>query len=162
MDELKNNPTALLVVAAALARPDGRLLLQRRPPGKRHGGLWEFPGGKVEPGEIPARALVREIAEELAIELDPGSLAPLAFADSPPEGDFPPIVILLYTATRWRGEPQALEGGELAWFDAAEARQLPMPPLDVILLDSVARLSLQHGGLPSADHLPMSPTPARP
>lgn len=162
LDELKNNPTALLVVAAAFAGTDGRLLLQRRPSGKHHAGLWEFPGGKVESTEIPRAALVREIAEELAIGLDPASLVPLAFADSAPEGDFPAIVILLYSVTHWDGEPRALEGGELAWFDVDEARKLPMPPLDVILLDNIARPSVPRGGLPSGGHLPMWPTPTRP
>lgn len=127
------------MVAAALTRADGRLLLHRRPPDKRHGGLWEFPGGKVEAGEIPAVALIRELAEELAITLDPGALQPQAFAESPAESGFSAIVILLYRVTDWRGEPRALEGGEVGWFTPAEARALAKPPLDVMLFDSLAR-----------------------
>jgi 8-oxo-dGTP diphosphatase len=141
LTELPNNPTWLPVVAAALTDADGRLLMHRRPPGKRHAGLWEFPGGKVESGEIPALALVREIDEELGIELDPSALEPVAFAESRAETGFPAIVILLYRAGRWRGEPRALEGGELGWFDRGQAWALPKPPLDVMLLDSFLRLS---------------------
>jgi 8-oxo-dGTP diphosphatase len=138
---LKNNPTALLVVAGALSGADGRLLLHRRPAGKRHAGLWEFPGGKVEAGEIPRVALIRELAEELGVALDPDSIEPLAFADSPAEKDFPAIVIVLYKAGRWTGEPAALEGGEVGWFTAGEARALAKPPLDVVLLERFLRLS---------------------
>jgi 8-oxo-dGTP diphosphatase len=138
---MKNNPTWMQVVAAAIQRADGRLLLHRRPAGKRHAGLWEFPGGKVEPGEIPAFALIREIEEELGIQLDLELLEPLVFAESRAEADFPAIVILLYRAGGWRGEPQALEGGEVGWFDVGEARKLAKPPLDVALFDSFLRFS---------------------
>jgi 8-oxo-dGTP diphosphatase len=141
LPELKNNPTWLQVVAAAITRPDGRLLLQQRPAGKHHAGLWEFPGGKVESGETPALALVREIAEELGIELEPAALEPLAFAESDAVGNAPAIVILLYRAGHWRGNPQALEGGELRWFSVEEARRLAKPPLDVALLERFVRLS---------------------
>ena len=141
MAELKNNPTWLHVVAAAITRTDGHLLLQQRPAGKHHAGLWEFPGGKVETGETPAVALIREIAEELGVELELATLEPLAFAESPAEGDSPAIVILLYKAGHWQGEPRALEGGELGWFSAEEAQALAKPPLDVMLFDSFLRRS---------------------
>ena len=121
-----------------MVHTDGRLLLHRRPAGKRHGGLWEFPGGKVEAGENPALALVRELAEELALELDSAALEPLAFAESLPEPGFPAIVILLYKITRWQGEPRALEGGEWGWFSWEEARDLDKPPLDVVLFERLA------------------------
>jgi 8-oxo-dGTP diphosphatase len=132
---LPNIPTWLPVVAAAIIGADGRLLLHRRPAGKRHGGLWEFPGGKVESNEIPALALIRELSEELAIELDPAALEPLAFAESPAEPGIPAIVILLYKVERWRGSPRALEGGEWGWFSLEEARELAKPPLDIMLCD---------------------------
>jgi 8-oxo-dGTP diphosphatase len=124
----------MLVVAAALERADGRILMQRRPPGKAHGGLWEFPGGKVEPGETPRAALVREASEELAITLDPAALAPACFADSAANEGHPAIVILLYTARAWIGEPRAMEGGACGWFTRAEIAALAMPPLDYALL----------------------------
>jgi 8-oxo-dGTP diphosphatase len=124
----------MLVVAAALERADGRILMQQRPPGKAHAGLWEFPGGKVEPGEAPRAALVRELNEELAVALDPASLAPACFADDAREEGRPAIVILLYTARDWTGEPRAMEGGACGWFTRAEIAALAMPPLDYELL----------------------------
>jgi 8-oxo-dGTP diphosphatase len=127
-------PTTMLVVAAALERADGRVLMQQRPPGKAHAGLWEFPGGKVEPGETPRAALVREVTEELAITLDPASLAPACFADDAAEDRGLAVVILLYTARAWIGEPRALEGGACDWFTRAEIAALAMPPLDYALL----------------------------
>ena len=141
MAELKNNPTWLPVVAAAISRADGRFLLQRRPAGKHHAGLWEFPGGKVETGETPAVALVREIAEELDIVLEPGSLEPLTFAESRAADGSPAIVILLYKAGRGHGEPRPLEGGELGWFSPPEARALAKPPHNVTLLEQFVRLA---------------------
>lgn len=126
-------PTWIAVVALALGRKDGRWLMHRRPLDKHHGGLWEFPGGKVDPGEVPDLALEREIREELGIELDPASLAPAGFARSRGGESAVPIVILLYKSMRWTGEPQALEGGEVGWFLPAEVSALPMPPLDVAL-----------------------------
>ena len=122
------------VVAVALERADGRILMQRRPPGKAHGGLWEFPGGKVERGESPRAALVREVNEELGISLDPATLAPAAFADSVPREGETAIVILLYSARAWKGEPSALEGGSFAWMTRDEIKAVAMPPLDYELL----------------------------
>ncbi len=121
------------VVAGALQRGDGRWLMHRRPPGKHHAGLWEFPGGKVEADEIPSEALVRELSEELGIRCDPASMAPAGFAETGVPGAGRQIVILLYTVTGWSGEPEALEGGAVDWFTPAEALALPRPPLDVAL-----------------------------
>jgi len=128
-------PTWLPVVALALCDAQGRLLLQRRPPGKHHGGLWEFPGGKVQVDEIPRIALVREIAEELGIALDPAQLRPALMAD---EGTAPAVVIFLYTASQWQGEPCGLEGQTWGWFTAAEAATLALAPMDRDLLARLA------------------------
>ncbi|MEL6416433.1 MAG: (deoxy)nucleoside triphosphate pyrophosphohydrolase [Pseudomonadota bacterium] len=120
----------LWVVAGALQRADQRWLMHRRPEEKHHGGLWEFPGGKVEPYEMPQEALIRELAEELGIAVDPVSIVPLTFAQVDAEFDQPAIVILLYKVTHWDGEPQALEGGAVDWLDPITIGGLPKPPLD--------------------------------
>lgn len=111
--------------------------MQRRPLGKHHGGLWEFPGGKVESDETPANALIREIDEELGIGLLPEMLIPAGFAQSPGEGAVPPIVILLYIARQWSGAPEARDGAEIGWFTYEEAAGLPKPPLDIALLSGL-------------------------
>lgn len=118
----------ILVVAAALIDAAGRCLMQRRPLHKQHGGLWEFPGGKVEPGEPPPAALVRELAEELDIAVDVDALMPLSFAS---DGA---VTMLLYRCTRWRGEPRALAADALCWDVPARLAALPMPPVDVPLV----------------------------
>jgi 8-oxo-dGTP diphosphatase len=123
----------LAVVAAALHREDGRWLMHRRPAGKHHAGLWEFPGGKVEPDEIPRESLVRELAEELGIACRSDALVPVAFADGAPADGERALVILLYTLGTWDGEPRALEGGATGWFTPAEALALAKPPLDIRL-----------------------------
>lgn len=123
------------VVAGALHRGDGRWLMHRRPEGKHHGGLWEFPGGKVEPGEMPVTALQRELAEELGIACQAGACVPAGFAESAGGVGADALVILLYTIGAWGGEPRALEGGTAGWFTPAEALALPKPPLDVRLAD---------------------------
>lgn len=126
------------MVAAALTRPDGRWLMHRRPAHKHHGGLWEFPGGKVEPGETPLSALVRELEEELGVAMPGAALRPLAFAGEAPGGPASPIVILLYTAEAFEGEPRALEdGAAVQWFRPEEIAKLPMPPLDRALCAQV-------------------------
>jgi 8-oxo-dGTP diphosphatase len=127
---MKRNPTVMQVVAAAIADQEGRWLLQKRPPGKRHAGLWEFPGGKVEPGETPLQALVREVNEELTITLVECGEGPVARARGEAGEGEPAIVIALYRITAWDGFPQPEEGGELAWFLPAEVTRLPLPPLD--------------------------------
>lgn len=126
-------PTWMCVVALALNDAEGRWLMHRRPDHKHHGGLWEFPGGKVEPGETPANALIREIEEELGIRLDAGSLEPAGFAQETPERGTTPIVILLYTAKDWDGVPEPREGGAIAWFVSEQIARLQRPPLDVEL-----------------------------
>lgn len=123
----------IAVVAGALMRADGRWLMHRRPPGKHHAGLWEFPGGKVEADEMPLESLLRELAEELGIHCHADACAPCGFAEGGPDGSGRAIVILLYTVTGWDGEAAALEGGAIGWFTADEALALPKPPLDIRL-----------------------------
>ncbi len=123
----------IAVVAGALHGPDGRWLMQRRPEGKHHAGLWEFPGGKVEGSEMPAQSLCRELREELGINCRADALSPCGFAETGDAGTNPPIVILLYIVNDWEGDPQALEGGTVGWFTPAEALALPKPPLDIAL-----------------------------
>jgi len=130
-------PKWITVVAGALYRADGRWLMHRRPEGKHHAGLWEFPGGKVEADEIPVESLVRELSEELGIRCDPALCAPSGFADGAGGEGHPGLVILLYTTGQWDGEPQALEGGAVGWFTPAEVRALDKPPLDIRLAEGL-------------------------
>jgi 8-oxo-dGTP diphosphatase len=134
---VENRPTFVVVVAVAMRDRKGRLLLQQCPAGKRHAGRWEFPGGKVEIRESPTLALVREVREELGVELLPGSLEPAGFAEEPPVEGRPGIVLLLYTATAWSGRPQALEGQKWGWFEHAQAAALDLPPMDRALLEGL-------------------------
>ncbi|SEK45328.1 8-oxo-dGTP diphosphatase [Sphingomonas palmae] len=122
----------LLVVAAALQDARGRVLMQQRPVGKAHGGLWEFPGGKVEPGETPARALARELREELAIDVAEDDLIPLGFATD--DAGERCVILLLFSCRRWSGDPRALDACELYWDLPHDLTHLPMPPLDIPLL----------------------------
>ncbi|WP_085810629.1 (deoxy)nucleoside triphosphate pyrophosphohydrolase [Sphingomonas sp. TZW2008] len=141
---MARDPSLLLVVAAALRAPNGRFLLQQRPAGKHHGGLWEFPGGKVEPGEAPAAALARELTEELGITLDPATLAPLTFASERRDDGAPigarTLLLLLFVTRDWSGTPRALEAADLRWVTTDEMRGLPMPPADAPFIDVLARL----------------------
>ena len=130
---MQNIPTTIPVVAAALIAADGRILLHQRKLGGALGGLWEFPGGKVEPGENPDSALVRELGEELGVVVDPADLAYLARASEPGN----PHVILLYTCRRWRGEPVCLTGEGIAWVAPADLLTHAMPPLDVPLAEAL-------------------------
>ncbi|WP_425594820.1 (deoxy)nucleoside triphosphate pyrophosphohydrolase [Qipengyuania aestuarii] len=130
-------PTWMPVVAVRLVDDRGRWLMHRRPPGKHHAGLWEFPGGKVEGGETPAEALVREVREELDIKIESMNLVPDTFAQEAVSEGRPPIVILLYTCASWSGEPRPLEGGKLGWFLPADAALLDRPPLDVALMSGL-------------------------
>jgi 8-oxo-dGTP diphosphatase len=125
------------VVAGALRRSDGRWLMHRRPEGKHHAGLWEFPGGKVEATEMPVESLTRELAEELGITCRAEHCAPAAFAESGAAGGQGGLVILLYIVTAWEGEPEALEGGAVDWFTPDEVLALPKPPLDVVLAEGL-------------------------
>lgn len=123
---------SLLVVAAALIDRDGRVLVQQRPEGKALAGLWEFPGGKVEPGETPEAALVRELAEELGIATESACLAPAAFASEPLSGRH--MILLLYACRKWRGTPEAREAAGLRWVRPVDLHALPMPPADKPLI----------------------------
>lgn len=136
MNEVETNPTWILVVAAVISQDDGRLLMQKRPDGKHHAGLWEFPGGKVEKGESPENALVREIEEELGLVIDPTEIHPESFAQTAAHAGRPQIVLLLYKVAYWTGEPEAREGGDWGWFNFTEANELPKPPLDIELFKS--------------------------
>jgi 8-oxo-dGTP diphosphatase len=118
----------VLVAACALIDPDGRVLLARRPEGKPLAGLWEFPGGKVAPGETPEAALIRELAEELGIEVQPACLAPFAFASHGYDGFH--LLMPLYLCRRWDGAVTAREGQALAWVRANRLGEYPMPPAD--------------------------------
>ncbi len=118
----------LPVAAVALIDADGRVLVQQRPAGKAMAGLWEFPGGKIERGETPEAALVRELREELGIDTETACLAPAAFASEPLGARH--LLLLLYVCRRWRGIPRALEGGTLRWLRPLELHALPMPPAD--------------------------------
>ncbi|MFZ9395852.1 MAG: (deoxy)nucleoside triphosphate pyrophosphohydrolase [Erythrobacter sp.] len=126
-------PTWMPVVAAALSDGQGRWLMHRRTLHKQHGGLWEFPGGKVEPSETPSESLIRELDEELGITVDPGALRPSVFAQETRDSRARPIVILLYIVREWQGEPRALEGEAIGWFAPSEILDLDKPPLDVAL-----------------------------
>ena len=128
----------LLVAAAALIDGAGRALVQQRPPGKGHGGLWEFPGGKLEPGETPEAALARELAEELGVVVAPDDMTPLSFG-SEPTGERH-LLLLLYRVRRWGGEPRALEAARLRWVGLDELRSLPMPPADRPLVEALGPL----------------------
>lgn len=122
----------VLVAACALIDADGRVLLARRPAGKPMAGLWEFPGGKVETGETPEDSLIRELREELGIDISAACLAPFAFA-SHAYGDFH-LLMPLYVCRRWRGTVHAREGQELAWVRPVRMGDYPMPPADVPLV----------------------------
>ena len=129
---MPRNPTAVDVVAIALIDGHGRVLLQKRRAGGRHGGLWEFPGGKVEPAESPKSALVREIAEELGIVVARGDLYGEGeeAEDCAAGSDRAPLVLKLYRCARWHGEPRCLDAEAIGWFTPAEAAMLAVPPLD--------------------------------
>ena len=128
----------MIVVAVALIDSQGRVLMQRRPEGKHHGGLWEFPGGKVEPGETTDMALIREIDEELAIVVAPQDIVPLSFARS--DDAARPLLLLLYACHHWTGEPQCEPGAALMWATRTDLAALAMPPLDVALCTAVINL----------------------
>lgn len=130
---MQNIPTMQPVVAGALRLKNGLWLMHKRPEEKQHGGLWEFPGGKVEQGESPENALIRELAEELGIGVKAQHCIPTGFAAAPLENNPTPVLLLLYIVTQWSGVPAALEGGKVDWFTPSGAMDLAMPPLDVEL-----------------------------
>ncbi len=122
----------ILVVAVALVDPDGRVLLAQRPPGKSLAGLWEFPGGKVEPGETPEVALIRELKEEIGIDVTAACLAPFTFASHTYETFH--LLMPLYVCRRWSGTPRPLLGQALTWKRPRDMAEMPMPPADVPLV----------------------------
>jgi 8-oxo-dGTP diphosphatase len=128
----------LLVVAVALIDADDRILVARRPPGKQLAGLWEFPGGKVDPNERPEAALIRELREELGIEVKEPCLAPLTFASHGYE-DFH-LLMPLYVCRRWQGLVTPREGQALKWLRARQLRDIPMPPADEPLIPALIEL----------------------
>jgi 8-oxo-dGTP diphosphatase len=128
---VEKNPT-MIVVAAALVDADGRVLLQQRSAGRQMAGLWEFPGGKVEAGERPEAALVRELREELGIGTDEACIAPATFA-SARLGERH-LLLLLYICRKWRGNPQPLDAAQLKWVRPNQMFSLPMPPADVPMI----------------------------
>lgn len=122
----------LLVVAVALIDADGRVLLQQRPPGKAMADLWEFPGGKVEPGEAPEAALIRELEEELGIRTHASCLAPATFASEPLDDRH--LLLLLYVCRKWEGVPHPHHATALKWMRPAQMYALAMPPADLPLI----------------------------
>jgi 8-oxo-dGTP diphosphatase len=122
----------VLVAACALVDVDGRVLISQRPEGKPLAGLWEFPGGKVEDQERPELALMRELKEELAIDVSEACLAPLTFASHAYETFH--LLMPLYVCRRWQGQVQALEGQAVKWVRAIRLRDFPMPPADLPLI----------------------------
>lgn len=129
---MNGNRELLLVVAAALVDADNRVLLARRPEGRHMAGLWEFPGGKVKAGETPQEAIIRELKEELGIDVQKPCLAPLTFASHDYE-EFH-LLMPLFICRRWQGLAQPLEGQQLAWVEKHRLRDYPMPPADEPLI----------------------------
>ena len=130
--EAKAQLPIILVSAVALVDIDGRILLAQRPSYKSMGGLWEFPGGKIEAGESPEAALIRELQEELDINTSESCLAPLSFA-SHAYDDFH-LLMMLFVCRRWHGQPRPVEGGALKWVRPNQLRDYPMPPADIPLI----------------------------
>ena len=128
----------VLVVACALIDPDGRVLIAQRPQGKSMAGLWEFPGGKIEPGERPEQSLIRELKEELGIVVKEECLAPLTFASHLYSGFH--LLMPLYVCRRWEGFVEAREQQGLKWVRPQELRNYPMPPADEPLISHLTML----------------------
>ncbi len=122
----------MLVTAGALVDAQGRVLIAQRPEGKAMAGLWEFPGGKVEPGETPEAALVRELAEELDVQVEQSALTPFAFASHAYESFH--LLMPLYLVAAWAGAPKSREKQALAWVHPRDMHAFPMPPADVPLV----------------------------
>jgi 8-oxo-dGTP diphosphatase len=130
----------VLVAACALVDADGRVLIAQRPQGKPMAGLWEFPGGKVDPGERPEDALIRELREELGIVVKEACLAPLTFASHSYE-DFH-LLMPLYVCRRWEGTVTPHEGQTLTWVRPNRLKEYPMPPADIPLISHLTTLLL--------------------
>ena len=131
----------LFVVAVALLDVQGRVLVQQRPAGGSMGGLWEFPGGKVESGETPAAALVRELREELGIGVN--AFEPLTFVEAAIDGRH--LLMLLYLCRSWEGTPALLHASALQWTLPEDLYALPMPPADLPLIASIAAAAQRFG-----------------
>ena len=129
-----------LVVACALIDADNRVLIAQRPEGKQLAGLWEFPGGKLEPNERPEPALIRELNEELGITVQEACLAPLTFASHAYESFH--LLMPLYICRKWQGTVTAREHQQLAWVRANKLRDYPMPPADIPLIAHLTDLLL--------------------
>lgn len=130
--------TWLPVAAVALVDRDGRVLVQQRPASGSMAGLWEFPGGKIEAGETPEAALIRELREELMIDVATACLAPACFASEPLADRH--LLLLLYICRKWNGVPQPVHASALQWLRPTQLFTLPMPPADkplVALLDAL-------------------------
>jgi len=130
--EITADVPIILVVAVALVDVDGRVLIAQRPEGKSMAGLWEFPGGKVDPGETPELALIRELQEEIGIDVTENCLAPFTFA-SHRYDDFH-LLMPLYVCRVWDGTVSGREGQTLKWVRALDLKDYPMPPADVPLI----------------------------
>jgi 8-oxo-dGTP diphosphatase len=128
----------IFVVAAALTSETGTILLQKRPEGRHMEGLWEFPGGKVEPGESPESALIRELNEELSIEVEANDMIPVTFASEALSDAH--LLLLLYICRKWKGDPIPVEAPEIAWVTLDEMRGLPMPPADAPFIGILEKL----------------------
>jgi 8-oxo-dGTP diphosphatase len=140
-DDLASAKPLLLVAAAALIDAGGRVLITQRPAHKQMGGLWEFPGGKVEAGEAPELALVRELKEELALTVEPDALEPFAFASHAYESFH--LLMPLYVASRWDGEakPDHNAAQAMAWVRPIDLRSYKMPPADLVLVERLIERS---------------------
>jgi 8-oxo-dGTP diphosphatase len=128
----------LLVAACALVDADRRVLIAQRPQGKSMAGLWEFPGGKIEPGETPEAALIRELREELGVAVKPACLAPLTFASHSYKTFH--LLMPLFICRRFEGTPHGREGQALKWVRAGDLRLWPMPPADAPLIPALIDL----------------------
>jgi 8-oxo-dGTP diphosphatase len=128
----------MFVAACAVLDADHRVLLARRPPGKTLAGLWELPGGKVEPNERPEITLIRELKEEVNITAKEDCLSPLTFASHAYEGFH--LFMPVWVCRRWEGNPRPLEAQELAWVRAQDLRKYPMPPADLPLIPVLREL----------------------